>query len=112
MSRSKSPSPILILDNGASTIKAGLASDPAYSAPRCARLALLPAPEDRPLTPEGSPPCRRLFPNSWARSKEEKRTFVADELDQARDLSALNYRSPFDRVRAPSPSRARDEGSG
>lgn len=56
MSRSKSPSPILILDNGASTIKAGLASDPAYSAPRCARLALLPAPEDRPLTPEGSPP--------------------------------------------------------
>jgi actin-related protein 6 len=40
----------------------------------------------------------RLFPNSLARIKGEKRTFVADELGSARDLSSISYRSPFDRV--------------
>lgn len=46
---------------------------------------------------ESSPP-GRIFPNNLARSKAEKRTFVADEIDDAKDLSALNHRSAFDRV--------------
>ena len=41
----------------------------------------------------------RIFPNSIARSRTDKdrRVYVADEIEQCRDLSGLVYRRPFDR---------------
>lgn len=39
------------------------------------------------------------MPNSIARSKVEKRSFVGDEIFDSKDFSAITYRSPFDRVR-------------
>jgi actin-related protein 6 len=63
--------PVLILDNGAYTIKAG------YSGV------------------DWEP---RVFPNSIARSRAEKKVYVADEIDNCRDLSGIVYRRPFERV--------------
>lgn len=63
--------PVLVLDNGAYTIKAGFA-----------------ATDEEP----------RIFPNSIARSRVEKRVYVADEIDNCRDLSGIAYRRPFERV--------------
>jgi actin-related protein 6 len=65
--------PVLILDNGAHTIKAGIAGDPLYVEPR-------------------------LFPNSIVRSKGDKKTYVADEIERCRDYGGLQYRRPFERV--------------
>ncbi|KAL7411885.1 actin family [Mrakia frigida] len=62
--------PVLIVDNGASTIKAGFAGVPFD-----------------PL----------VIPNSIARSKQEKKSFVGDEIFHAKDFSAITYRVPFDR---------------
>lgn len=39
----------------------------------------------------------KIYPNSIARSKAEKRTYVADELDACQDLGGLLYRRPFER---------------
>jgi actin-related protein 6 len=63
--------PVLILDNGAYTIKAGFSGidfDP------------------------------RIFPNSIARSRAEKKVYVADEIENCRDHSGIVYRRPFERV--------------
>ena len=40
----------------------------------------------------------RLFPNSIARSRVEKKLYVGDEIENCRDLSGLVYRRPFERV--------------
>lgn len=63
--------PILVLDNGAYSIKAGFAGV-----------------DEEP----------RSYPNSIARSRGEKRVYVADEIDNCRDLSGIVYRRPFERV--------------
>jgi actin-related protein 6 len=63
--------PVLILDNGAYNIKAGVAGI------------------------EGEP---RIIPNSIARSRAEKKVYVADEVESCKDLSSLAYRRPFERV--------------
>lgn len=63
--------PVLVLDNGAYTIKAGFAHV-----------------DEEP----------RVLPNSIARSRVEKRVYVADEIDQCRDLSGIVYRRPIERV--------------
>ena len=63
--------PVLILDNGAYTIKAGFSGidfDP------------------------------RVYPNSIARSRAEKKIYVADEIENCRDHSGIVYRRPFERV--------------
>lgn len=63
--------PVLIVDNGAYTIKAGFSGidfDP------------------------------RVFPNSIARSRAEKKVYVADEIENCRDHSGIVYRRPFERV--------------
>lgn len=39
-----------------------------------------------------------IVPNSIARSKVERRTFVGDEISDSKDFSAITSRSPFDRV--------------
>jgi actin-related protein 6 len=63
--------PILVLDNGAYTIKAGYAGV-----------------DEEP----------RIYPNSVARSRAEKKVYVADEIDNCRDLSGIVYRRPFEKV--------------
>ena len=63
--------PVLILDNGAYSIKAGFSAidlDP------------------------------RIYPNSIARSRAEKKVYVADEIENCRDHSGVMYRRPFERV--------------
>ncbi|WWD21521.1 actin-like protein ARP6 [Kwoniella shandongensis] len=62
--------PILILDNGAYEIKAGISGL------------------------DWEP---RVFPNSIARSRTEKKVYVSDEIDDCKDLSGIVYRRPFDR---------------
>ncbi|CAK9780965.1 unnamed protein product [Cutaneotrichosporon oleaginosum] len=62
--------PVLILDNGAYTIKAGVA---------------------------GSDVEPRFFPNAVARSRTDRRIFVSDEIDTAKDLSGIAYRRAFER---------------
>nr|XP_019008456.1 actin-like protein ARP6 [Kwoniella pini CBS 10737]OCF47237.1 actin-like protein ARP6 [Kwoniella pini CBS 10737] len=62
--------PVVILDNGAYDIKAGISGV------------------------DWEP---RIFPNSIARSRNEKRVYVSDEIDQCKDLSGIVYRRPFER---------------
>lgn len=82
--------PVLILDNGAYNIKAGIAAvdgEPKCVLPDMANnltlvLMLI----------------SRVIPNSIARSRAEKKVYVADEVESCRDLSSLAYRRPFERV--------------
>ncbi|KAI8349703.1 actin family [Blakeslea trispora] len=60
----------LILDNGAYTIKAGLAQENASV---------------------------KLIPNAIVKSKGEKRQYIGDQLDNCTDFSSLYYRLPFER---------------
>lgn len=83
---------ILILDNGAYTIKAGLANDEEWDQPKYAFRAHCPLSFALVLI-------LRLFPNSIVRSKIEKKVFVGDEIESCRDYSGLAYRRPFERVR-------------
>ncbi|EIW68065.1 hypothetical protein TREMEDRAFT_40155 [Tremella mesenterica DSM 1558] len=62
--------PVLILDNGAYNIKAGFAGV------------------------DWEP---RIYPNSIARSRGDKKVYVGDEVDSCRDLSGIVYRRPFER---------------
>jgi len=64
---------VLILDNGAYNIKAGYA---------------------------GIDVEPRVYPNSIARSRAEKRVYVADEIGSCKDMSGIVYRRPFERVRS------------
>jgi len=62
------PSSCLVVDNGASALKAGFSN---WSGPR-------------------------VLPNSICKAKSEKRrAFVADQIDDCRDLSSLFYLLPF-----------------
>ena len=68
------PQTTLVVDNGASTLKAGLVR-------------------------AGSPPDHqqpRVVPNCIARDRYKK-TYVADELERCRDLSEIQFRRPVDR---------------
>ncbi|WRT64746.1 actin-like protein ARP6 [Kwoniella shivajii] len=62
--------PIVILDNGAYDIKAGISGI------------------------DWEP---RIFPNSIVRSRTEKKVYVSDEIDNCRDTSGVVYRRPFER---------------
>lgn len=63
--------PIVVLDNGASTVKAGI------------------------LDAAGSQP--RIIPNAVIRSKGDKATYIGHEFERCRDYSALHYRLPFEK---------------
>ncbi|EGN93982.1 hypothetical protein SERLA73DRAFT_189133 [Serpula lacrymans var. lacrymans S7.3] len=67
------PASIVVIDNGASTIKAGVASDAAK-------------PEEV-----------RIIPNAIVRSKGDKTTYFGHELERCRDYSSLHYRLPFEK---------------
>lgn len=85
---------ILIIDNGAHTIKALWSNDnapPSFVVPSSSFLPRV----FRSLTP--TPPCS-IFPNSITRSKTEKRTYVSDELDECRDFGGLFMKLAFERV--------------
>lgn len=64
-------STVIILDNGASTIRAGVVgvhnSDP------------------------------RVIANAIVRSKGDKATYIGHELEKCRDYSSLHYRLPFEK---------------
>jgi actin-related protein 6 len=62
---------VLILDNGAYTIKAGYAGV-----------------DEEP----------RIYPNSIARTRAEKKVYVSDEIEKCKDMSGIVYRRPFERV--------------
>ncbi|KAG6819703.1 hypothetical protein H0H93_009447 [Arthromyces matolae] len=64
-------SPVAVIDNGASTIKVGIASSV----------------DDTP----------RIIPNAVIRSKGDKMTYFGHELDKCKDYSSLNYRLPFEK---------------
>ncbi|KAG8928772.1 Actin- protein 6 [Tulasnella sp. 418] len=63
--------PVLVLDNGASTIKAGYASSES----------------DAPMS----------IPNAIVRSKADKKMYIGPDMINCHDYFALHYRLPFDR---------------
>lgn len=69
------PSNLVVVDNGAGTIKAGL------------------------LNVHGDQP--RIVPNAIIRSKGDKTTYFGHELERCRDHSSLNYRLPFEKLGVP-----------
>ncbi|BGP51325.1 Actin-related protein 6 [Rhodotorula kratochvilovae] len=72
------PAPILVLDNGAHSIKAAWAHPGA--------------------PPSAPPPAVQTYRNTIARSKPAKRSFVADELtDECEDFGGLTFRVPMER---------------
>jgi len=110
------PSPILVLDNGAHTIKAAWAQPGAgpSATPPCVHSRLRPpprSPRGDELTARRSPlrwtssSARRVvqtYRNTIARSKTAKRSFVGDELtDECDDFGGLTFRVPMERVRQP-----------
>ncbi|KAF8887162.1 actin-related protein Arp6 [Infundibulicybe gibba] len=67
-------SPIVVLDNGASTIKAGLV-----------------------ISGQLEPDSTRIIPNAVVRSKGDKMTYFGHELDRCKDYSSLHYRLPMEK---------------
>lgn len=61
---------VVVIDNGGGTCKVGFGG------------------EDEP---------RKVFPNCTAKPKGDRQTLVGDQLLEARDISCLNIRRPFDR---------------
>jgi actin-related protein 6 len=69
--------PVIVLDNGAATIKVGIANGSV-----------------RQNTSQGL----RIIPNAVVRSKGDKTTYFGHELGGCRDYSSLHYRLPFEKV--------------
>ncbi|KAG6813018.1 hypothetical protein H0H92_014756 [Tricholoma furcatifolium] len=65
--------PVVILDNGASTIKVGLSSS------------------------SGEHLAPRIIPNAVTRSKGDKMTYFGHEFENCKDYSSLHYRLPFEK---------------
>jgi hypothetical protein len=88
---------VVVLDNGGSSIKAGLASAP--HGVRCAAAAGLA--RSRTLRRRRSrarrPHARSCVPNCAAKPKGEKRLYVGEELEECRDISALALRRPVEK---------------
>lgn len=82
-------STVIILDNGASTIKAGVlgvhdAHPRQVAGPAIPSLSALTV-------------CR-LITNAIVRSKGDRATYIGHELEKCRDYSSLHYRLPFEKV--------------
>lgn len=84
--------PVLVLDNGASTIKTSVVTGEGVYEPRCvamnARMFFM-----------CSVNILSIIPNAVVRSKADKRWYFGHELAECRDYSSLHYRLPFERVR-------------
>ncbi|KIL00217.1 hypothetical protein PAXRUDRAFT_130412 [Paxillus rubicundulus Ve08.2h10] len=68
-----SPLTTVVLDNGGSTIKAGVVSDGDHD--------------------QGV----QIIPNAVVRSKGDRTTYVGHEINQCKDFSSLHYRLPFEK---------------
>ena len=80
--------PIVVLDNGASTVKAGLVG----SADDEVRYYLL------TVSLFFVDKRARVIPNAVIRSKGDKATYFGHEFERCKDYSALHYRLPFEKV--------------
>jgi hypothetical protein len=69
---------VLILDNGASTIKAGIMNSQ----------------DDNPV--DSTVP--HIVPNAIVRSKGDKQLYIGPQIRDCRDYFGLHYRLPFDKV--------------
>lgn len=84
---------VVVLDNGASTIKVGVVNG--QDDPEPTRYA---------LAAVGSIPCaeqNRIIPNAVVQSKGDKATYFGHEFERCRDYSSLHYRLPFEKVWLP-----------
>ncbi|KAJ7197930.1 actin-related protein Arp6 [Mycena pura] len=63
---------VLVLDNGGSTVKAGILGQPSSENPR-------------------------IIPNAVVRSKGDKATYVGHEMERCKDYSSLGYRIPIEK---------------
>jgi actin-related protein 6 len=89
--------PIVILENGGSTIKVGLANRGRGKDPRYARRGiecfLL---EFADL--KGAFRFYRIIQNAVIRSKGDKVTYIGHEFEACQDFASLHYRLPFEKV--------------
>lgn len=88
----KQQTPLIVLDNGASTIKAGVVNEDGAE-PRCANAHPFILQYGRLWHAHN-----RIIPNSVVRSKGDKMTYFGHEVEHCRDFSSLHYRLPFEKV--------------
>ena len=81
--------PLIVLENGASTIKVGIVNE-SGTEPRCVAHPI--------ISPYRRDKHNRLIPNSVVRSKGDKMTYFGHEMEHCRDFSSLHYRLPFEKV--------------
>lgn len=80
--------PIVVLDNGASTVKAGVVDRPEKT--RCVLFGQLSSKRlSRP---------RSIIPNAVVRSNGDKMTYYGHEVERCVDYTSLHYRLPFEKV--------------
>ena len=85
--------PVVVLDNGASTIKTGIVIDEEGVAdPRCVSSSK----RCNVLTVSW----HRIVTNAIVRPKGDKKEFFGHEFDGCRNRASLHYRTPFERVGA------------
>lgn len=84
--------PVLVLDNGASTIKTNVVPEAGSSEPQCFQFTFFSLPPSEiPFS---------IITNAIIRqSKGTKQTFFGHEFDSCDDFASLHYRLPFERVR-------------
>ena len=82
--------PIIVLDNGASAVKAGIAG----ATDGALRLCSSPLPVSSVFVHA----LARTVPNAVIRSKGDKTTYCGHEFDRCKDYSSLHYRLPFEKV--------------
>lgn len=82
---------VVVLDNGASSIKAGIANGPSGTSdePRCV---------SRVESSQKSSMKSRIITNAVVRSKGDKKTYFGHEFEQCKDYASLHYRLPFEKV--------------
>ncbi len=88
--------PVVILDNGAYSIKSGLSTSSTNEAKWVPS-----SPTHHPswLTAVCASIFNRVVPNAIVRSKGDKRLYIGPEILECRDYVSLHYRLPFDKVR-------------
>ena len=90
---------VVVLDNGGSSCKIGMAGtpEPFRHAPLSSLIqgSVKPGPEWYAYAEYCA--CYRLFPNAVGRSKGERQSFVGDQIVGYPDASSLSLKRPFDR---------------
>lgn len=81
--------PVVVVDNGASTIKAGIAI--ADEEPRYVLQIYI-------TVGDHADQMARLITNALVRSKGDKTTYFGHEFERCKDYSSLHFRLPFEKV--------------